>query len=65
PFLDKKLQPLKVEYQQKAVENILKHVEANKAVDIHIIDTKGLNDEVLMTLQETLKKSQTKIHYLR
>ncbi|MEW8626342.1 MAG: hypothetical protein AB2551_11360 [Candidatus Thiodiazotropha sp.] len=65
PFLDKKLQPLKVEYQQKAVENILKHVEANKAVDIHIIDTKGLNDEVLMTLQETLKKSQSKIHYLR
>ncbi|MGI9278033.1 MAG: hypothetical protein ACR2PX_00125 [Endozoicomonas sp.] len=65
PFLDKNLQPLKLEYQQKATENILKHVEANKAVDIHIIDTKGLNDEVFKTMQEALINSQTKIQYLR
>ncbi|MEW8693153.1 MAG: hypothetical protein AB2535_19135, partial [Candidatus Thiodiazotropha endolucinida] len=65
PFLDKNLQPLKLGYQQKAAENILKHVEANKAVDIHIIDTKGLNDEVFKAMQETLKNSQTKIQYLR
>jgi hypothetical protein len=65
PFLDKNLQPLKLEYQQKAAENILKHVEANKAVDIHIIDTKGLNDEVFKAMQETLKNSQTNIQYLR
>lgn len=65
PFLDKNLQPLKLGYQQKAAENILKHVEANKAVDVHIIDTKGLNDDVFRAMQETLKNSQTKIQYLR
>ena len=65
PFLDKNLQPLKLEYQKKAAENILKHANANKAVDIHIIDTKGLDDEVFNAMQETLKGSKTKILYLR
>ena len=65
PFLDNNLQPLKLEYQQKAVQNVYKHVQENTAVDVHIIDTKGLSDEVFKSMQDALKNSKVKIQYIR
>ena len=65
PFLDSKLEPLTPAQQMRAIANIQKHVQRNRAVDVHVIDTMGLSDDVFKVLQKTLKPSNARIEYIR
>lgn len=64
PFLNKNLQPLTIDQQMKAVSSIQKHVQNNTAVNTHIIDTMGLSDEALSSMQQSLKNAKIRIVYV-
>ena len=64
PFLNSKQQPLTPVQQEAVIKSLTKHINHNTAVDVHIIDTLGLNQEVVKGLKEALKNSKVKIIYL-
>lgn len=64
PFLNNNRQPLTTAQQEAVIKNLTKHVNNNTAVDVHIIDTLGLESNVIIALKEALKNSRVKIIYL-
>lgn len=64
PFLNSKRQPLTIEQQEAVIKNLTKHISNNTAVDVHIIDTLGLEAKVINDLKEALKNSKIRIIYL-
>lgn len=65
PFLNAQKQPLTQVQQQAVIKNLQKHINTNTAVDVHIIDTLGLNDDVINALQEGLSNSPAKVIYIK
>lgn len=65
PFLNGKMEPLTNEQQLKAIESVKKHVDRNKAVNIHIVDTLGLSNENFELMRTRLSNSPVKIEYIR
>lgn len=64
PFLNARQEPLNVNQQNAVIENLKKHIRHNTAVDVHIVDTLGLNKEVVNGLKEGLKDSKIKLIFL-
>ncbi|SCY35841.1 WXG100 family type VII secretion target [Paenibacillus polysaccharolyticus] len=64
PFLNARQEPLNVDQQNAVIENLKKHIKHNTAVDVHIVDTLGLNKEVVNGLKEGLKDSKIKLIFL-
>lgn len=64
PFLNSKQEPLNLAQQNAVIENLKKHIKHNTAVDVHIVDTLGLNKNVVNGLKEGLKDSKIKIIFL-
>ena len=65
PFLNASKEPLTVAQQQGVIKSLQKHISNNTAVDAHIIDALGLNDDIVQALQEALKDSSKKIIYIK
>ncbi|MFK0522831.1 WXG100 family type VII secretion target [Paenibacillus illinoisensis] len=64
PFLNARQEPLNLAQQNAVIENLKKHIKHNTAVDVHIVDTLGLNKDVVKGLKNGLKDSKIKIIFL-
>lgn len=51
--------------QQAVIKNLQKHISTNTAVDVHIIDTLGLSNDVINALQDGLSNSPVKVIYIK
>lgn len=65
PFLNAQKQPLTQVQQQAVIKNLQKHISTNTAVDVHIIDTLGLSNDVINALQDGLSNSPVKVIYIK